>query len=125
MQHCNLDAPVAQVCPEVSNVKWDVNKLMLGVREGLHRRAFVEALESDMEAFVQSCDNLLEQRTPDLFFIELDKTVIKCAAKFFSTDAKEVPAELAALRKQRMQLLRERRELRTKIMAVCRTESNE
>ena len=76
-------SPQVQVCPELATIKWDIDKLMMGVREGRQRREFIAELELVMEKFAEDNAMLLEDATPDRYFTAMDSAIIRCAHGFF------------------------------------------
>ena len=106
----------ALVSPEVAGVRWDMDKLMLGVREGQSRRDFIAEMEITMTEFAQTHDHLLQENTPDKYFTALDTAMILCAQRFFGKTAKEDDPEYAAMAAERLELLRKRRELKANMV---------
>ena len=107
--------PQLQVEPSLQEVTWDLDELLLGLRKGKHRREFIAALESEMETFIAESAPLLEQATPDSYFTQLDAVVIKCAQRFFSKSAARRNEEVDQLAERRLDLLRQRREIRSQL----------
>ena len=113
--HANVTLPPAiqqQIAPDLGPVDWDIDKVMLCVREGDKREEFVRALEVEMEAFVNSSELLLNEPTPDAYMTALDAIIINCAMKFFGKSAKPADDLLGKLAAERLNLLRKRRELK-------------
>ena len=91
---------------------------MQGLSEWCLRREFMQALEQDMEILIDKSSELLQQRTPDAFFQQMDSAIIGCALRFSGKSAKQKDNELSALRQRLMELVATRRELRSNIQSV-------
>ena len=109
--HANVTLPPSiqqQIAPDLGPVDWDIDKVMLCVREDDQREEFVRALEVEMEAFVNSSELLLHEPTPDAYMTALDTIIINCAMNFFGKSAKPADDLLGKLAAERLNLLRKK-----------------
>ena len=68
---------------------------MRGLREGENRSQFIQSLESHIAAFIEShAEQLLNERTPDADFTELDRCVIEAARPFFEKGPRTLLANM-------------------------------
>ena len=72
---------------------------------------------------MESSAELLEMKTPDAFFKRLDSTIIRVGLAFFSEKAEGFDDGTTAIKQKRLQLLKERRNMRGSAMDITAGES--
>lgn len=100
---------------EVANDKWDKSKLMMCLTKGEGREEFVASIEEVMKSFNEEADRekYLEDRTPDRYMTKLSEVMIKEGIKHLGARAKGEDCNVD--RKERMRLLKLRRDARQKL----------
>ena len=106
-------SPMASISENTSEVRWNTDAMARCLREGEQRHVFIAALEKEMERFLDEETPLLTlENTPDSFFTRMDEVVIGVAQQFFSKGKEPINQELADLTNYRLELLRQRRDMR-------------
>ena len=89
---------------------------MQGFTQGLYRENFIQEIEAKAEAFDRDKgQQLLEEKTPDEYFSELNQITNSTAAPFFGKQALKINTDYEVHRKAREALLKERGKLKEQL----------